>query len=149
MRYAIVTECDLDATALSAALSHIPNASLVAKLTELDEVRRLCEKGEVDIIMAAANAVVKGSGGDLALLGVGEQGGLSPREREVLALLGEGLSNRQISQILGVTERTTKAHVGNILSKLGLESRLQAGLRAKTYLSTLDSDPVIATADVS
>ncbi|HEX6470698.1 MAG TPA: helix-turn-helix transcriptional regulator [Streptosporangiaceae bacterium] len=134
MRFAIVTECDHDAAKLSAALSHIPEASVVATLTGFNEVKRLCEDGEVDFIMAVPDAVVKGQGNAPALLGAGGQGDLSPREREVLALLGKGLSNRQISHILGVTERTTKAHVGNILSKLRLESRLQAGLLARTYL---------------
>jgi DNA-binding NarL/FixJ family response regulator len=55
---------------------------------------------------------------------------LSPREHEVFLLLGLGLSNRSISHVLGVTERTVKAHVGRVLGKLTLESRLQAGLAA-------------------
>jgi DNA-binding NarL/FixJ family response regulator len=134
VRFAIVTECDHEAAELSAALSHIPEASVVAKLTGFNELRRLCAEGEVDVIMAVADAVVKGEGNAPAPIDVGGRHNLSPREREVLALLGKGLSNRQISQLLGVTERTTKAHVGNILSKLRLESRLQAGLLARTYL---------------
>jgi DNA-binding NarL/FixJ family response regulator len=59
---------------------------------------------------------------------------LSVRERQVFALLGAGLSNRQIGRRLDVTERTVKDHVGRILAKLGLESRLQAGLAALVYL---------------
>jgi len=43
---------------------------------------------------------------------------LSPREQDVFFLLGLGLSNRNISRVLGVTERTVKAHVGRILAKL-------------------------------
>ena len=52
------------------------------------------------------------------------------RELEVLALLGEGLSNQQIATALGITHRTARAHVGSILRKLKLQSRLQAGLVA-------------------
>jgi DNA-binding NarL/FixJ family response regulator len=57
---------------------------------------------------------------------------ISPREREVLELLAEGLSNRQISDRLVVSLETIKTHVRNILAKLGAESRAQAvatGLR--------------------
>lgn len=55
---------------------------------------------------------------------------LTDREREVATLLGAGLSNRDISGSLKITERTTKAHVAGIMRKLGVESRLQAGLVA-------------------
>ncbi|REH43496.1 regulatory LuxR family protein [Kutzneria buriramensis] len=63
---------------------------------------------------------------------------LSDRELEVFDLLAEGLSNRTLAQRLGVTERTAKAHVARILLKLGLESRLQAGLIALSLATTLD-----------
>ncbi|MFI1800008.1 LuxR C-terminal-related transcriptional regulator [Streptomyces sp. NPDC020379] len=58
---------------------------------------------------------------------------LSEREAEVFELLGEGFSNRSIAQRLDVTERTVKFHVARVLSKLCVESRLQAGLVAHTY----------------
>jgi two-component system, NarL family, nitrate/nitrite response regulator NarL len=51
---------------------------------------------------------------------------LTPRERQVLGLLSEGLSNRQIALRLGVAERTAKFHVNAILGKLGAESRTEA-----------------------
>lgn len=53
---------------------------------------------------------------------------LSPREMRVFMLLGDGYSNRQIAREMGVTERTTKEHASRILEKLGVDSRLQAGL---------------------
>ncbi len=51
---------------------------------------------------------------------------LTPREWEVLALLREELSNEQIAQRLGITERTAKYHVAEILGKLGVGSRQEA-----------------------
>jgi NarL family two-component system response regulator LiaR len=55
---------------------------------------------------------------------------LSERETEVLRLVASGFSNKKIARELGITERTVKAHVGSILSKLHLESRTQAALYA-------------------
>jgi DNA-binding NarL/FixJ family response regulator len=54
--------------------------------------------------------------------------GLSERELDVAALLAEGLSNKEISTALSISEPTVKKHVGHILEKLGLQDRLQAGL---------------------
>ncbi len=51
---------------------------------------------------------------------------LTPREQEVLALLVEGLSNPEIAERLVVTRSTAKAHVSNILSKLGVSNRAEA-----------------------
>jgi DNA-binding NarL/FixJ family response regulator len=50
---------------------------------------------------------------------------LTPREREVAALLLRGRSNRQIAEVLVITERTAETHVCRILSKLELDSRAQ------------------------
>ena len=51
---------------------------------------------------------------------------LTPREWEVLALVREGLTNDAIAERLGITERTAKYHVSEILGKLGLSSRQEA-----------------------
>lgn len=51
---------------------------------------------------------------------------LTPRELEVLYLLAEGLRNKEIALRLGVSERTATFHVGNVLGKLGADSRTEA-----------------------
>ncbi|MGO9207807.1 MAG: helix-turn-helix transcriptional regulator [Candidatus Limnocylindrales bacterium] len=51
---------------------------------------------------------------------------LSPREKEVLGVLAEGRSNREIAQRLFISERTVAVHVGNILAKLGVAGRVEA-----------------------
>ena len=52
--------------------------------------------------------------------------GLTPRERQVLALIAEGATNRQIGAALYMAEKTASVHVSRILSKLGVRSRTQA-----------------------
>jgi NarL family two-component system response regulator LiaR len=55
---------------------------------------------------------------------------LSPREREVLGLIACGHSNRQIARDLAIGEQTVKTHVRGILTKLGLQDRVQAAIFA-------------------
>jgi DNA-binding NarL/FixJ family response regulator len=52
--------------------------------------------------------------------------GLTPREREVLALVADGRTNPQIAQALFISARTAGIHVSNILAKLGVASRGEA-----------------------
>ena len=56
----------------------------------------------------------------------GDPFGLTPRERQVLALLAEGATNRQIGTALYMAEKTASVHVSRILAKLGVSTRTQA-----------------------
>lgn len=58
---------------------------------------------------------------------------LSPREAEVLALVVEGLLNKQIAQRLGITERTVKAHLTSAYQRIGVADRTQAALWAARH----------------
>jgi NarL family two-component system response regulator LiaR len=55
---------------------------------------------------------------------------LTDREKDVIRLLGQGMSNKEIGSALFITERTARTYVSNILGKLGLASRTQAALYA-------------------
>ena len=69
---------------------------------------------------------------------------LTERELDVLRLVAQGKSNREIAEQLVITEMTVRTHVSNILSKLHLASRTQAALYAlKEGLASLDDVPAI------
>jgi two-component system, NarL family, response regulator LiaR len=76
----------------------------------------------VEQLAAEDGAVATGAGEDRAHL--------TPRELEVLAELARGRANKAIAFELGVSERTVKTHVSNILGKLGFTDRTQAAVYA-------------------
>ncbi|WP_251092013.1 response regulator transcription factor [Streptomyces sp. Caat 7-52] len=59
-----------------------------------------------------------------------ELAGLSPRERDILALVGDGLTNREIGERLFLSEKTVKNHISRMLAKLGVRRRVQAAVLA-------------------
>jgi DNA-binding NarL/FixJ family response regulator len=61
-------------------------------------------------------------------------GALTAREREVLAQIADGRSNREIARLLRVSEKTVKTHVSSVLAKLGVADRTQAALLAVRQL---------------
>lgn len=63
---------------------------------------------------------------------------LSPREHEILTLIGEGLTNREIGGRLFLAEKTVKNHISRLLAKLGVERRVQAAVLA----TKAPADPV-------
>jgi DNA-binding NarL/FixJ family response regulator len=60
---------------------------------------------------------------------------LSAREREVLHLVAQGLANKQIARRLAISERTVKAHLTSIFTRLGVSDRTQAALWARDHLA--------------
>jgi DNA-binding NarL/FixJ family response regulator len=67
---------------------------------------------------------------DTTAQAAGPEAALSPREREVLALVAQGMTNRQIAEQLVISEHTARNHVASILDKLGLSSRAAAAALA-------------------
>ena len=105
-----------------------------AEADDLAAAIRAAASGEVHLDPAVAGIVARrmrdgGRAGGAPGQGDGI-GSLTARERDVLARVARGLPNRQIAADLGITERTARTHVSNILAKLGLASRTQAALLA-------------------
>ena len=93
---------------------------------ELCQAIKAAAAGQVQLTPRAASRLMQAFN---ASSSTGAQS-LTERETEVLRLLAQGQTNRQIAHMLNITEKTTKTHVSNILSKLGVQSRTQATLYA-------------------
>lgn len=114
------------ARAVEAGASAVMNKS--ARIDEIISAIRSLNAGEqlmsprelVDLLRLAVQQREQDRDAELAL------GRLTPREREVLQALAEGLNDREIGQQLHVSTETVRTHMVNILGKLGVESRLQA-----------------------
>lgn len=151
-----VVLCDLrlgegmDGVATTAALRALPNPPAVLILTTFDhdaQIVRAVEAGAagyllkevgVDVISraivdAAAGASVPTPGGDERLVAAlrASRVELTAREQEVLALVAEGLSNREIAARLFVAEATVKTHIVHLLDKLDADSRTGAVSEAR------------------
>jgi DNA-binding NarL/FixJ family response regulator len=98
-----------------------------AEPQELARAVRAAHAGEVllDSVVAARLVEALAGGGDEDPLDR-----LTPREHEVLQLIGRGLPNKQIARELDLSERTVKTHVGHVLAKLGVADRTQAAIVA-------------------
>ncbi|GAA4486305.1 response regulator transcription factor [Microbacterium panaciterrae] len=146
-----VVLCDLrlgegmDGVATTAALRALPDPPAVLILTTFDhdaQIVRAVEAGAAGyllkevgvevisraIVDAAAGSVVLTPGGDERLVAAlrAPRVDLTARERDVIALVAEGLSNREIATRLFVSEATVKTHVVHLLDKLDADSRTGA-----------------------
>jgi DNA-binding CsgD family transcriptional regulator len=99
-----------DAAAAEAQAAHTAAVELGARPLQ-HAVEALARRGRLDAGIAAPSST---------------DGGLTAREREVLALLADGLTNRQIGQRLYIAEKTASVHVSNIMAKLGASGRTEA-----------------------
>lgn len=89
---------------------------LAALLASVPGVR-LAARGEpADVILVSADASTRSD----------SDAGLTPRELQVLALLAEGASNKEIARRLGISVHTAKFHVGSVLDKLDATGRTDA-----------------------
>jgi len=111
----------LDAGAVGYLLKDSEPADLVAGV-------RAAARGEAPLDPRVARALLPG----------GEFGHpeirLSPREREVLALVGRSMANKQIARALGITEHTVKVHLTSVFRQLGVSDRVSAALWARENL---------------
>jgi DNA-binding NarL/FixJ family response regulator len=113
----------LDAGAVGYLLKDSEPADLVAGV-------RAAARGEAPLDPRVARALLPG--GDFSNPVIR----LSPREREVLALVGRSMANKQIARALGITEHTVKVHLTSIFRRLGVNDRISAALWAKENLPT-------------
>lgn len=92
---------------------------------ELIRAIRAAASGQVYLTPVALERLMRDVGAPQSL-----QEPLTAREIDVLRLLAQGRSNREISKALSITDQTVKSHVSHILGKLGVCSRTQAALYA-------------------
>ena len=86
---------------------------------------RAAARGDAPLAPRAAREVLS------ARAEVASEPELSPREAEVLQLVGRGLPNKRIARELGISEKTVKAHMTQIFQRIGVTDRTQAALWAK------------------
>ncbi len=101
----------------------------------LDGVRAV-SRGESPLHPKVARQLLaaRSAGGSAGLADPGARAGLTPREAEVLGLVREGLSNKQVARRLGISERTVKAHLTSVFARIGVADRTQAALWAERNL---------------
>ncbi|KDA05348.1 LuxR family transcriptional regulator [Microbacterium sp. CH12i] len=114
-----------DAATVNGAMSAGVNGYLLknASPEQVAEAVRTAARGQAHIDPQVAMTVANSARG--AALPI-----LSERETEVVTLLARGFSNQQIADTLFLSERTARTHVSHIISKLGLDSRIQVALWA-------------------
>jgi DNA-binding NarL/FixJ family response regulator len=100
-----------------------------AEPAELARAIRVAHRGEAVIDPSVAARLVRTLSDDGARPAPDLEV-LTRREREVLALIARGRSNKRIALELGISEKTVKTHVGHLLAKLGVADRTQAALLA-------------------
>jgi len=109
----------LDAGALGYLLKDAAPEELLAAV-------RAAARGEAPLAPRAARTVLAARAED-------RSAGLSDREREVLALVAEGLPNKRIALRLEISEKTVKSHLTRVFDRIGVSDRTQAALWARAH----------------
>lgn len=128
----ILTSYDDDEAVLAAVLAGA-NGYLLKEVRAtglIDAIRRVA-RGDVLLDPALADGVVARVAATSA---ASPLDALTPRETEILALIAQGLSNREIGATLFLAEKTVKNYVSGILSKLGMQRRTQAAVLATEWM---------------
>ncbi|MER7667528.1 response regulator transcription factor [Kitasatospora sp. NPDC096128] len=103
--------------------------------TDLVSAVRTVASGQSMLDSGAATRLMARLRGEATTQQASDAPQLTEREREILALVGEGLTNRQIGQRLYLAEKTVKNHISRLLAKLGVERRVQAAIIATQVLT--------------
>ncbi|MGV8970130.1 MAG: LuxR C-terminal-related transcriptional regulator [Microbacteriaceae bacterium] len=134
IRCLILTSFDDDDAVLAAVLAgadgyllkEVRANSLVEGIRQVAEGKNLLDPTLTARVLARAKSQAQGASSALTAL--------TPRETEILALIVEGMSNREIGAALFLAEKTVKNYVSGILSKLGMQRRTQAAVFASEFL---------------
>jgi DNA-binding CsgD family transcriptional regulator len=112
-------------------------ARRIGAVQALRDIEALAKRSRLDLVIGPE----AGDEGDNdAAAGSPDPWGLSQREREVLAMLADGRTNRQIGDALFISDKTASVHVTHILAKMGVSSRTEAALLAARAGATGDGE---------
>jgi len=128
----ILTSYDDDEAVLAAVLAgangyllkEVRATSLIEAIRRVSAGETLLDSAVTDRVLSRVNGAAPASPLDA----------LTPRETDILALIAEGLSNREIGARLFLAEKTVKNYVSGILSKLGMQRRTQAAVLATEWM---------------
>jgi LuxR family transcriptional regulator, maltose regulon positive regulatory protein len=115
-----------------AARARLELSVVLARLGREAEARDQAARAESDLRRLGADVESMRAAGVASTVTTAGSGRLTPREREVLSLIAEGLSNREIAATLVLSEHTVHRHVANVLAKLDCPTRAAAVARAKS-----------------
>jgi ATP/maltotriose-dependent transcriptional regulator MalT len=118
---ALMTRRDRDAAA-GAAATALASARRLGSTWLIEEIESLAARARLQLGEGAPAPAEAASNGDTA----DDPFGLTPRERDVLALVASGATNREIGERLHMAEKTASVHVSRILAKLNVRSRTEA-----------------------
>jgi DNA-binding NarL/FixJ family response regulator len=114
-----------------------PHRGALAPAVAVDELRTMARGRRLDADAVDAVITVAGTGGR-GVRGPAGRGGLTARQVEVLRLVTQGLSNREIAVRLTISPRTAEHHVQDVYTRIGVSSRAAAAMYAMEHGLLLD-----------